>query len=224
MGRSTGTRADEIHARLRADILGGVLAPGEKLAFGQLQVRYDVSTGVLREVLPRLVEQGLAVSEAQLGFRVVPVSVPDLAELTETRVFIETEALRRSVAHGDVEWESAVLAARHTLSRTAAVDAAGRVSDAWLSAHSGFHATLLQACPNTRLVRMARSLRDISEVYRCWSVRSPESVARDVDAEHGRIAEAALARDADRAVEELRRHIELTTTLLVAGQESARGL
>lgn len=217
MARATGTRADEIHARLRADILGGILAPGEKLAFGQLQARYDVSTGVLREVLPRLVEQGLAVSEAQLGFRVVPVSVPDLLELTDTRVFVETEALRRSIAHGDVEWESAVLAARHRLSRTASLDTDGRVSEAWLAAHSGFHGALLQACPNTRLVHIAESLRDVSEVYRCWSVRSPESAARDVDAEHDRIATAAVDRDAHRAVDELRRHIELTTDLLIAG-------
>ncbi|QCQ89922.1 GntR family transcriptional regulator [Rhodococcus sp. SGAir0479] len=224
MGRSTGTRADEIHARLRADILGGVLPPGEKLAFGRLQARYDVSTGVLREVLPRLVEQGLAVSEAQLGFRVVPVSVPDLLELTETRVWVESEALRRSIAHGDVEWESAVLAARHRLSRTPSVDADGRVSDAWITAHGNFHGTLLRACPNTRLVRIAESLRDVSEVYRCWSVRSPGAVERDVDAEHGRIVEAAVDRDTERAVDELRRHIELTTSILVAGQESIRGL
>ncbi|PTR28683.1 DNA-binding GntR family transcriptional regulator [Rhodococcus sp. OK519] len=217
MARATGTRADEIHARLRADILGGMLAPGEKLAFGQLQTRYDVSTGVLREVLPRLVEQGLAVSEAQLGFRVVPVSVPDLLELTETRVFVESEALRRSIAYGDVEWESAVLAARHKLSRTAPTDADGRVSDAWLSAHSGFHRTLLAACPNSRLVHIAESLRDVSEVYRCWSIRSTRSAARDVDGEHERIAAAAVDRDADRAVDELRRHIELTTDLLIAG-------
>ncbi|GAB2665910.1 GntR family transcriptional regulator [Prescottella soli] len=223
MARATGTRADVIHARLRADILGGALAPGEKLAFGQLQARYDVSTGVLREVLPRLVEQGLAVSEAQLGFRVVPVSVPDLMELTETRVFVESEALRRSIAHGDVEWESAVLAARHLLSRTPTVDADGRVAEAWLAAHSGFHGVLLRACPNTRLVRIAESLRDVSEVYRCWSGRAAESSARDVDAEHGRIAAAAVERDADRAVDELRRHIELTTELLVAGQQAVPG-
>ncbi|CAM2769122.1 GntR family transcriptional regulator [Prescottella defluvii] len=220
MARESGTRADEIHARLRADILGGALAPGEKLAFGRLQERYGVSTGVLREVLPRLVEQGLAVSEAQLGFRVVPVSVPDLSELTETRVFIESEALRQSIAHGDIEWESAVLAARHTLARTPAVDADGRVTEAWLSAHGNFHGTLLRACPNGRLVRIAESLRDVSEVYRCWSVRGAESGRRDVGAEHDRIAAAAVDRDADRAVHELRRHIELTTALLIAGVDA----
>ena len=104
---------------------------------------------------------------------------------------------------------------------TTAVTAGGRVSEDWLSAHSRFHGILLQACPNTRLVRIAESLRDISEVYRCWSVQNATSAARDVDAEHGRIAAAAVEWDADRAVEELRRHIELTTELLIAGQESA---
>ncbi|RVW06404.1 FCD domain-containing protein [Rhodococcus spongiicola] len=220
MAQASGTRADGVHARLRADILSGALAPGEKLAFGRLQERYDVSTGVLREVLPRLVEQGLAVSEAQMGFRVVPVSVLDLLELTETRVFIETEVLRRSIAHGDLEWESAVLDSRHTLARTPAVDAEGRVAEEWLSAHSNYHSVLLRACPNTRLVRIAENLRDVSEVYRCWGVGDDKSADRDVDAEHARIAAAAVDRDADRAVDELRRHIELTTTLLIAGVEA----
>ncbi|MBM4644891.1 GntR family transcriptional regulator, partial [Rhodococcus hoagii] len=45
----------------------------------------------------------------------------------------------------------------------------------------------------------------------------PESAARDVEAEHDRIATAAVDRNADRAVDELRRHIELTTDLLIAG-------
>lgn len=59
------TRGESVLATVRADIVHGVLPPGSKLAFAMLTERYAASTGVLREVLPRLVEQGLVTSRAQ---------------------------------------------------------------------------------------------------------------------------------------------------------------
>ncbi len=130
-------------------------------------------------------------SDAQRGFRVVPVSVPDLLELTDTRCSSRRRRCagrsRTATSNGSLRCSRAA-----RLSRTASLDTFGRVSEAWLAAHSGFHGALLQACPNTRLVHIAESLRDVSEVYRCWSVRSHESAARDVEAEHDRIATAAV--------------------------------
>lgn len=89
-GSAAPTRASVVLQRLRSDVLNGRLAPGSKLGFAELGARYNVSSGVLREVLPRLVEQGLATSEAQLGFRVIDVSVDNLTQLTDARVAIET--------------------------------------------------------------------------------------------------------------------------------------
>src|SRR4051794_14175462 len=101
-GRSGApTRAEKVYTELRSDILNGRIGPGERLPFAQLCERYQASTGVLREVLPRLVEQGLATSERQFGFRVIPVSEADLRHLTELRVTIESQALRQSVEHGE---------------------------------------------------------------------------------------------------------------------------
>ena len=49
----------------------GDLRPGARLPFAELSERYGGSTSAIREGLQRLVEQGLVVSEPQLGFRVV---------------------------------------------------------------------------------------------------------------------------------------------------------
>src|SRR5438270_5360420 len=68
------TRADRIYRQLRSDILTGRLSPGQRLPFAELCQHYDVSIGVLREVLPRLTEQGLVSAEPQIGFRVMSVS------------------------------------------------------------------------------------------------------------------------------------------------------
>jgi DNA-binding GntR family transcriptional regulator len=66
---------EAVHARMRADVLAGVYAPGEKLKFADLCERYAASVAVVRESLTRLVEQGLAVSEPRIGFRVAPLTL-----------------------------------------------------------------------------------------------------------------------------------------------------
>ena len=223
MATEAKTRADLIYQQLRSDILTGRLCPGQRLPFAELCERYDVSIGVLREVLPRLTEQGLVSAEPQIGFRVMSVSEDDLVQLTEARVTIEAFVLRQSIEHGDLGWESALLAAHHTLARTPARTAAGEVNEDWLAAHARYHETLLAASPNRRLFAIANRLRDETELYRVWAAALPQAKGRDFAREHQRILDATLARDTDRAVDALSGHIEGTTKILLAGRKAAEG-
>ena len=111
-----------------------------------------------------------------------------------------------------------LLAAHHRLSRAPIVDPEDpeRLSDTWVAAHAEFHEALLNGCANQRLKSMATALRDSAELYRTWSLPlGHESAARDVATEHSHILEAAVARDAERAVELLLDHIERTTSTLL---------
>jgi DNA-binding GntR family transcriptional regulator len=218
------TRTDEVYGRLRSEILAGLLAPGVRLPFAELSQRYDTSTGVLREVLPRLVEQGLVVSKPQIGFRVVSVSPEDLLQLTEVRVLIESRALHQSVEQGDLAWESDILAAHHRMRGLPMFTSGQAVSEAWLEAHAIFHSTLLQACPNVRLTKIADMLRDSAEIYRCWSAQYGQEHDRDVAAEHQRILDAAMRRDAAAAATALSEHIELTTEILLQRYSDSVGV
>jgi DNA-binding GntR family transcriptional regulator len=218
-GRSGApTRAEKVYAELRSDILNGRLGPGERLPFAQLGERYQASTGVLREVLPRLVEQGLVVSERQFGFCVIPVSEEDLCHLTEVRITIESQALQQSVEQGDLAWQSRLVAVHHILAATPTTDPTGAINEEWLEVHAQFHSTLNEGCPNGRLRGLADSLRAVAEVYRCWSCTSAEGDGRDIVGEHRRILDAALAHDADGAVAELTAHIRRTTDALLAAR------
>ena len=207
---------------MRSDILAGHLTPGAKLPFAELVARYGGSTSVIREGLTRLVEQGLVQAEPQHGFRVVPLSISDLDDLTTARCELEGLVLRLSIAAGDLEWESAIVAAHHTLERTPmapqsndACDDPGALSDEWRAAHARFHNALIAGCPNVRLRTMASSLRDAAELYRSWSGRLGHDQHRDIPGEHGAIAEAVLSRDADRAVAALTTHLRRTADLLI---------
>jgi DNA-binding GntR family transcriptional regulator len=209
------TRVDIIYTRLRVDILSGLYEPGSRLLASALSEQYDASSGVLREVLPRLAGEGLVVSEPQRGFRVTGVSADDLRQLTEARVLIESVTLRQSIEHGTVDFESDLVAAHHRLARAEEFGEHGEINGQWLLAHAEFHRALLAGSPNVRLRNIANSLRDATEVYRCWSARLGDDQDRPVAGEHRAILEATIARDADRAVAELTRHIERTTEVLL---------
>ena len=211
------TRTDEVYGRLRADILGGRLVPGQRLKFGELRGRYSTNIGATREALTRLVGEGLVAVTPHQGYRVVPLSYRDLADLTVARVEIETRVLRLSVQDGDMTWEARLVAAYHVLERTPLIgpDDPDRPSDAWNAAHAAFHAALIGGCHNRRLTTIASSLREEGELYRQWSVslggRSRDRAAAD----HREILEPALARRVDVAAERLGRHIAHTADLLI---------
>lgn len=204
--------------QLRLAILDGVLRPGERLRLVELSARHGVSQSVLREGLTRLVEQGLAVSVPQQGFRVVTLSQSDLEDLTETRTAIEGLVLARSLADGDMEWESGVVAAYHRLERAQqelVVDsppAAAR--ETWARAHADFHQALLAGCASPRLRQLAFGLRDAAELYRRWAPVST-TMRRQIVAEHLALRDAAVDRDADRAVPVLRTHLDHTRRALL---------
>lgn len=205
-----------VYEQLRRDIFNGVLPPGSRLRSVELAGRFAVSQAVLREALTRLAEQGLAVSVPQQGFRVRPVNLADLAELTEARIDVEGLVLRRAIARGDIQWESSVIAAHHTLAHTPVMADSGEVSEAWVAAHEEFHRGMLQGCGNARLLAVVTSLRDAASLYRVWSRTVGHDDDRDIALEHRQMLGAVLARDESDAVSLLARHIQRTTDALRA--------
>ena len=193
--RSSLTLSDHAYERLRADILDGHYPAGSKLAIHSLRERYQIGASPLREALNRLTADGFVSLIGQRGFRVTPVSLSDLRDVTRLRVFFETEALRDSIVSGDDTWEAGVVAAFHRLSK---VDST-RYQDmaAWEARNADFHDALVAACPSPRLLQFRQNLYDQHKRYRSLSTNSMVG-ARDIPQEHREMMELALARDADR--------------------------
>jgi DNA-binding GntR family transcriptional regulator len=212
----TRTKAERVFELLRGQILSGQIAPGTRLRYAELSERYETSTGVLREAMLRLSEQGLVKGEPQQGFQVVDLTIEDLKDLTDARIMLETLALRSALADGDVEWESRIIAAHHRLSRTPLEDPddTGRLHDEWVAEHAAFHKALLDGCANRRLKEIASSLSDAAELYRRWSLPLGKGADRKPAEEHEALLAASLARDADLACELLTAHINRTASIL----------
>ena len=210
------TRTEQVYEILRGELLNGGLHPNQKLKMVELTQRFGVSQSVVREALTRLTEQGLLVATPQRGFRVRDLSVEDIAELTETRIEVESLALRLAVERGDLQWETGILAAHHRLERTPVTRDDGTVSEDWSVQHRDFHQALLTGCGNRRLESVVNSLRDGAELYRRWYWVLTDDHQRDLAREHRQLKEFALARDADRGTEVLAEHIDRAPALLIA--------
>jgi len=220
------TLATSVSLKIRADIINGVLRPGDKLHISALGKRYDISLVPLREALSRLANTGFVIAEDQRGFRVAEISAGDLLDITSARIFIEKEALRRSMTHGDVAWEAELIASHHRLARLRMLrNDEESLTPEWEKAHVEFHEALLAACDSKWLLNMAGMLRDQTARYRHLSIRTPANESknsafrqhpkRDVHAEHQMLLDAVLDRDVERACTLLEDHFNTTTQFVM---------
>jgi DNA-binding GntR family transcriptional regulator len=202
-----------VQERLRSDILSTRLLPGQKLHIARLAKQFSVSLAAVREALSRLVADGLVQASDQRGFRVSPVSLADLADVTQTRIDIEGLALRRSIEYGDHDWLTSVQVAFDALKAVPYrfPNDPSVHYELWVIRHRLFHRALVNACRSPWLLGFRDILHEQSERYRRLSIRREDGNPRDVEAEHAAIVIAVLKRDADAAVTALSKHF--TTTM-----------
>ncbi|WEK28841.1 MAG: FCD domain-containing protein [Candidatus Pseudomonas phytovorans] len=213
------TMASQLEARVRQDIINGTLAPGSRLRLKELAEHYDAGVIPLREALSRLASSGFVSSEDQKGFSVGRISAEEILDITQARVLIECQALAESIRHGDLEWESQLIAAHHRLDRLPIVEGPERLmKPEWENAHEVFHQALLANCRSAWLLRLSQMLRDQTARYRMLSVHYPEGAERDVPHEHRSLLEACLARDIDKACALLAEHYQSTTRSVLTHQ------
>lgn len=205
------TIAADITHRLREEIISCRLKPGEPLKFEPLRGSFGASFTTLREALMSLVADGLVVAEGQRGFHVAPATVEDLCDLTNARVLVEVDVLRRAITKGDDEWEIGIMSALHRLNKVEERLSGSPADDPkWRSAHKEFHFALVSACGSPTLLAIRDSLYDRSERYRSLSA-GYRPVIRDKAGEHRSLMLAAVARDLDNAIVLIEKHIRSTT-------------
>jgi len=199
------TAGEKVYRRMRSDVIFGRLAPSQKLRLEALKDAYGISVSTLRELLNRLTSEGLVVAENARGFEVAPVSADNFKELANLRLLLESHALQRSFALGDMDWEGRVVAAHHKLAtmerRTLAGDQ--RSLEVLKRYDSEFHQALLSACGSRVLLDAHAAVFDKYVRYLMIAV-----IFRDVaPLEHQKLLECALKRDATRAQDILSTHI-----------------
>lgn len=147
MARETVLR-QQVYEQIKHDIITCKLAPGEPLSENQFLDRFKVSKTPIREALTSLVQDGLLEYTPNRGFMVTPISVADIQEIFEARIFFETELFRLAVKNiTDEEIEE--------LERQSQIDGDTKSPDyaeTFLESNRKFHMALAAAGGNNRLL------------------------------------------------------------------------
>jgi GntR family carbon starvation induced transcriptional regulator len=162
---------------------------------GRLQKAYRVGATPLREALSKLTSLDLVTAQGQRGFRVAPISIENLIDVTRMRAILEIAALRLALASGDRDWEAAIVAAEHKLRGCPKLDGK-RIAEQWYVSNRAFHDALVAAANSPQLMAFRSKIHDFSGRYQRIAGQAGFP-GRDIDAEHWEIMQRALRRDVD---------------------------
>jgi DNA-binding GntR family transcriptional regulator len=200
-GLGAASLVELVVRRLRAEILSGALAPGERLIEEQLTRRFGTSRAPLREALRLLGQQGLVEHLPRRGVRVVELSPRDIDELFSLRDALEQFALRSAMTAGpSAEALERLRLAVETMERTSRAEQA--------VAHRDFHLALAGLADHAHLQRVYEPILLQLQLYMATNMRreaearSPEEGAR----RHRRLYEVVASGDVDAALAELAHH------------------
>lgn len=234
------TKTEIAYRTLRQEILETKLRPGAPLKLAALRDAYGLGWTPLREALSRLEAEHLVTLSANKGYTVAPVSMAELSDLTHARRLVELPMLAASIANGDEEWETELVAAHFRLSRCKppVENPEELVITDWEERHEAFHLALLSASRSQWLLRFYSQIKNqLRRHHRVLAIAPGLAASQGPDwrdspafhalkgalalEPHTELMNAALDHDVDRAVTLLAAHIELTKQVFVAADLTA---
>lgn len=207
MGKKTVLKSirDQIYEAIQESIVNNSYKPGEELQIDRLAEEFGVSTTPIREALIRLESSGLVNLIPNKGARVTAFREDDIRDTWEIRKLLEPYAAGLTAAL-DVNLEIQELnAAFETLEKGT------QDGNLYIQSDIRLHELLYTHLSNEllketlhnilqRSMRMRYFAEDVSKMH--------DQVVQEVISEHKRILQALTARDRDRTIEAVRRHIE----------------
>ena len=208
------TLASHARSAVLAAIGDGRLEPGSLHSVAQLAAQLGVSRTPVREALLMLEREGRVRFERNRGVRVLAPTAHDIAEVFELRRLLEVPSTASAAGRVDLD---ALQAELDGMSRAAeAADEA-----AFMDHDERFHALIVAASGNRRLVAAVAALRDAVRGRGASTVGRSRSL-QEIQAEHAAILDAVRSGDADRAGAAMRYHLRRTGDLLAAGSGATR--
>ncbi|WP_286217011.1 GntR family transcriptional regulator [Paraoerskovia sediminicola] len=210
--RQSGARL--VYEHLRAEIVAGDLAPGERLTEPVLAERLGVSRTPVREALRLLQAEDLVEQQATGGMCVAPLDAGDLGRVYDVRSRLEgllaRDACLRATAADVAELERLVdLMERMHDDETEVLRIGGE-----------FHGLIERVAANRWGAALLRQIRGHVDRYRALAAHERMGGTDHIE-EHRAVAEAIASGDPDRAEAAMRRHVDRSGELAAAAFAAA---
>jgi DNA-binding GntR family transcriptional regulator len=216
IGRVAAPLRDQVLEVVRQGILDFQLRPGQRLIERELIEQLGVSRATIREVVARLVAEGLVTVIPQRGAIVSVLSIEEATDIYEMRVALEALAVRRFVERATPEQVADIRAACEQL-ESVPIDGDDRER---LAAKDAFYAVLFQGAASPPLTQTLTILQSRVRLLRWTSLSAPgrpEETVREIRA----IVTAIEAKDGDAAAEASAVHVRNAAATAIARMAEA---
>lgn len=208
--RKSGSSVDRIYEQIKQMAMNYKFRPGEPLNEVELAASFEVSRTPLREVLNRLVAEGLLDFVPRKGFSCKPLDTKRVFDLYEVRCGLEMMSARLATERAtDAElqdllqvWQDAAQSFCHFSPLECA------------RCDEQFHEQLARLSRNTELLRMLQNINARAHYLRLISMEQ-EAFRRNTCAEHQLILQAICDRNPEAAVHCMSAHVSLRQEQLV---------
>jgi DNA-binding GntR family transcriptional regulator len=204
-------RPESLHVQayehIKAAIIAGEVEPDRLYSVNQFAAILGVSRTPVREALLLLEQQGILSMDRNRGFRVLPMTSADLAEIIDLRRLLEIPAMERLAALRPAPTETFLEARRIYADLQRAADE-GQLLD-FLALDRRFHLTLIGALGNARLTRLVGELRDHMHLPGLRRITESRQL-HGAGLEHVALLGAIESGDASKAGAVMKAHLEHT--------------
>lgn len=197
---------EQIYTQLRAAILRGELAAGQRILEMDIATRTDASQASVRAALARLESDGLVERQTRTGTFVTQISEDEIIELFQIRAQVESFAIRRLIRHitpQQCEELDSLVQKMHAAARAGDMLALGELD-------MEFHRRLVAGSGSGALLRLWSPLYSPIQCY--VTQHHPQLFPDLVEVArlHQTIVAALRSGDEQRAAREIEQHILLT--------------
>jgi DNA-binding GntR family transcriptional regulator len=197
-----------VAAFVREAIMAGEFRADEYIRTESLASRLDMSATPVREALMALQSEGSVRWEPRRGFRVVPISERDVADLFEVQAFIAGELAARAAGVLDIDTVDALRSTQHKLEQAADAGDAALVD----RLNHAIHRRINLAASSARLAALLRQTVQYVPLRYFGSIKGwSQASAHD----HSAVFDALANRDADGARTAMSTHIRHVGELLI---------
>lgn len=192
---------DAVAESLRIDVISRAIEPGALLTEQFVADRFAVARTTAKAAVERLVADGFLQRTIHRSARAPILSGPDIADLYDTRILIEVEALSRLAECAEVPPE----AERHAVELVMFADRGDH--DRMASCDVAMHRALVEAAGSPRLTRMHATI--MGEAHICMVQVQHRNLlhGRTIDGEHQAIFTALKAGDVSATARAVRSHL-----------------
>lgn len=203
-----------VYHALRAEILTGVLEPGERLVQADCAKRLGVSVTPVREALRRLQSEGMVEMVAHAGATIRQLSIGDAREIYRLRIMIEPMAVEEAIhdLHPGALKEAGKL--------LAAMEETSELSE-WLEHNREFH-ELFMAANESWMSRILDMLRAAAAPFVGLSLLADPGIRKTSNLEHDELVSAFASADVEAAKRITRHHLEVTLEALEKAHTEGR--